>query len=275
MGFTTILGGYPLIPFFEGHIGKFVIVFFLYLFVTMFIRRRYQRSEYVLLAILLFPIAVSYGFLILDNPNIMLLAMLSTAAYYVGPLVGWAIAHRTRKAQVWVLSFVILVVVWFVVYGSSMLLHYDNYGSVYGNIDPMPVPETIVHYASQEDAVKLKSKEGLLIMDFWNNGCGVCFKKFPEFEQLYQSYQHRDDIQFYAVNVAIREGDEERARQTIAEWDYTFPNLLIKDKIFADKLGVELYPTLLIIRNDSIVYKGNLENISKFIQQYDKQNSKK
>src|SRR5690606_11453789 len=53
------------------------------------------------------------------------------------------------------------------------------------------------------DRVELLENK-MIILDFWTTNCGVCFKKFPDFERIMKKYDSNSNIVFYAVNMPIK-----------------------------------------------------------------------
>jgi hypothetical protein len=52
-----------------------------------------------------------------------------------------------------------------------------------------------------------------------------------------------------------------QAFAVLGKLNYSFPILMPSDKFFADKVGVEAYPTVLVIdKSGTVVFKGDLEN---------------
>lgn len=106
----------------------------------------------------------------------------------------------------------------------------------------------------------------IIVLDFWNTACGVCFKKFPEFEKLYLKYKDNPNIEFYSVNMPLKRDKFENVVSQVDKLNYKFPTLYCKtdSKVVEEKLKIDGYPTFLIIKNNRIRFDGFLnidENI--------------
>tara|TARA_B110000114_G_C14973758_1_gene349580 strand:- start:142 stop:915 length:774 start_codon:yes stop_codon:yes gene_type:complete len=110
----------------------------------------------------------------------------------------------------------------------------------------------------QSQIITLK-KDKIIVLDFWSTFCGVCYDKFPEFEALYQNYKHNPNIAFYAIHVSYKNDKFENVIKLLDEYNYQFPKIYALDsEEIKTKLGVKLFPSLMIIKNGEIVYKGAL-----------------
>ncbi len=263
--FTTFQGAYAILG---THTGKLVTVFFLYFLLTTYIQLRHRSDRYILLFILLFPPLALHGGVLLVEGYYPALSIPSTLAYFVGTFLGWIIAYQSKKIQSVTFAFSIVIVGWMYFRGYDLYLHYLNYGNLYGSMTPIHVSKNIIYKNEQSKTVTFPNDHSLIVLDVWNNGCGICYREFPKLEKLYKNYANRNDVKFYALNVALREDDIAKAKEITLAWDYTFPNLFLERKEYAGALGIQSYPTVLIIKNDSIVFKGDIDNVERVITKY-------
>ncbi len=105
------------------------------------------------------------------------------------------------------------------------------------------------------------------ILDFWNTGCGICFREFPKFEELYVKYQSNNDVAIYAVNVKLSRDKEGISFDIISEKGYSFPTLQYGQIEEAkDVFGVTVYPTVLVLdQTGAIVFRGDMEKAFSFV----------
>jgi len=106
-------------------------------------------------------------------------------------------------------------------------------------------------------------KDKIVVLDFWNSSCGVCFQTFPEFDKFYAAYRNRDDIAIYSVNLPIIGRDtEEKLTQTINKLTekYTFPILQADSSDYFKRFKMTGVPHLLVLdKKGEVVYNGNVE----------------
>jgi len=107
---------------------------------------------------------------------------------------------------------------------------------------------------------KVNFDKEVTVIDLWSTSCGVCFRKFPEFEKLKQEFEGNDNIQFYSANVPLKNDTHEKTLATIKRLNYDYETLFAeKFEMIRDSLGINGFPQLLIIKNDTIRYLGDME----------------
>lgn len=123
----------------------------------------------------------------------------------------------------------------------------------------------------QNEVVPLKTDKPIVLY-FWVNSCAVCYETFPKYDQLNQKYQNVSD--FYLINfVETSEASEtERYKQTavsrLKEKDiYTTSLFNVKsNRKTLQNYQVYAFPTILIIKDNRIVYVGNTLNLERAIE---------
>jgi thiol-disulfide isomerase/thioredoxin len=164
---------------------------------------------------------------------------------------GWLVKN---KSKLFGLIYGILIVFCFL-YG------FDNWNSYIRNynsrVNQQFPPIELVN--SNNTKVKLDTIQNkIIVLDFWTTSCGVCFKKFPDFEKVYLEYKNNPNIVFYSVNIPIRRDTLSKTKQLVKELGYKFPTLFANSNKIPNSLGFNLYPHLTIIKNGRIRYNGNL-----------------
>lgn len=103
--------------------------------------------------------------------------------------------------------------------------------------------------------VRINNK-GVIILDFWTTTCGICFKKFPKFDELNRQFGGSDNIKFYSVNVPVKDNEPfEKIVNTIEKYNYSFGNLFAtKRKRTEELLDIYAYPKLIILQNGKVSY---------------------
>ena len=116
-----------------------------------------------------------------------------------------------------------------------------------------------VSFVNKDKTPVILSKDKIIVLDFWSTFCGICYDKFPEFESLYHQYQNNPNIEFYTVHVSYRSDKFEKTIKLLDKYNYGFQKLYALDsKEMEEKLDVKLFPTLIIIKNNKIRYRGTL-----------------
>lgn len=136
------------------------------------------------------------------------------------------------------------------IYGFTNFRYYImNYNARQDNVSP------IMMFSNNEiriDTIKNK----VIILDYWTTSCGVCFKKFPEYEKLYLKYKENPNVVIYSVNIPVKRDTLGYAKQKIEKYNYKFPVLYSESDTIPKQLGFNTYPHLIILKNKKIRYNG-------------------
>lgn len=81
---------------------------------------------------------------------------------------------------------------------------------------------------------------------------------------LCEKYSTNSKLEFYSLNVRLNNSERYRAHKYVVNKNYCFDNLFINSKEDAKRIDVQGYPTILIIKNNEIVYNG-YPGLNKFI----------
>jgi thiol-disulfide isomerase/thioredoxin len=109
---------------------------------------------------------------------------------------------------------------------------------------------------STEDA-----KGKYIILDLWTTNCGICFKKFPVFEELYKKHKSEQTI-FGAVHLPTYRDTETKVSALISERispTYTFPVYRSQTDFYSYQslFNISGVPQVLVInKNSEVEYLG-------------------
>lgn len=150
--------------------------------------------------------------------------------------------------------------------GYGYWVHKLEYGTFSSYVN-RKLSTPIAGYDANGKYVNIGDLKGkVVVLDFWFTRCGVCFREFPQVQDLYNKYKNNPNFVFYAVNDPIHSDTIGQAVNTIREFNYSFPVLLPADKGLAVSLGIISYPTVMVIdRDNKILFEGELEGASKLI----------
>lgn len=167
---------------------------------------------------------------------------------------SWAWKKKIRLAYFTVLLF-------FVSYSvRPNTIHYFRNTDAFQN-KKMPA---ISFYALNNE--KINFDKEVTVIDLWSTSCGVCFEEFPIFEKLKQDFEGNDNIKFYSANVPLKNDTREKTLETIKRLNYDYETLFAeKFEMIRDSLGINGFPYLLIIKNDTIHYLGDMETSKKIV----------
>jgi len=218
--------------------------------ISVYLFRRYPRQQHLFISLLLvLPIILSLT--VVSIPKTFLLS--STYIIFIPVSCYLAfIFYKKEKLITMILSFILFVLISFI-YFPNQLLYWSNKQSR----DISDYTE-IVLLNKDQNTVRLDDSK-ITILDFWHTACVVCFEKFPDFEKSYLKFKDNPNIEFYSVNVPIRGNTHEKTVALVNKLDYKFPTLYTTSREEAEKNGLYEYPTIYIIKDGKITYKGPLE----------------
>jgi thiol-disulfide isomerase/thioredoxin len=110
-------------------------------------------------------------------------------------------------------------------------------------------------------------KDKIVVLDFWNNNCGICFQKFPQLKKLKDKYKNNDNISFYAIN-AYKSKEEIKIGQQLFDSLDNGINTYFLSKDKSESLRIQGFPTVLVIKNNKVIFRGSIEALSIFDKFY-------
>jgi len=154
--------------------------------------------------------------------------------------------------------------------GYDLWLHKLNFDTFTGMIAEK-YQSPIIFQNDERENISLDNLEGeYIVLDFWTSSCGVCFRKFPEVQRVYDKWRDNEQIQLYGVFCRYEKNEETPATGTkiLQERGYTFPSLSLDIKTpMLKELGVNSYPTVLIFNNKdrTLIFRGSIEYAEKLL----------
>lgn len=262
-GYITIGGvtGFPLSMLTGSALYFIFTIFLLYKF-----EGRAKRSG-ILLSILLgclimeIPIRIiGFKSSLVSLPDILFKAGAILSGYSV-----YVIRSRPYKAAVSLLSLALLI--WMTFRGYELWLQKLNFGTFTGRTEQV-VDHGILFQDADGGDVALGSFNGkYLLLDFWSSTCGVCIKKFPEVQKIYETYKNRPDVEVFSLFCRRRKGETARTGcDILLERGYSFPVMSIDGDTAQEKLGITGFPTILIFDpHGTLVFRGNLSQAERHL----------
>lgn len=112
------------------------------------------------------------------------------------------------------------------------------------------------------DTITLDYFEGkVLVLDFWNTTCGLCFQKFPQLEKLHKQFENDPNVLVLAVNSPLKRDPADKAKAVMEDLGYSFGNLYALDTETAADFDIHYFPVVLYAKSEAgnPYYKGSLE----------------
>lgn len=132
-------------------------------------------------------------------------------------------------------------------------IYYNSNNSSHIN-KPYPSP---LLYTKDLDQVKFE-EEKIIVLDFWTTSCKICYEKFPHLEKFIEKYEEKEEVEFYSVNVQTKSNSFEKTLKLVNSLNYKFKTIFALDNEEIEKqLEIKFYPTVIIIKNGKMRYKGS------------------
>ncbi|WP_282036971.1 peroxiredoxin family protein [Saccharicrinis aurantiacus] len=213
------------------------------------------------------------GFTILELP---VLLMNFQATIYALPdfltgILACILAYTVcnKKISVQLISFLggLVLALFMFFEGYNMFCNKIAYGSYTGKIETREGANNFSLLNKNGELLDTDALRGkYVVLDFWHSHCGMCFRLFPEFENLYRDFAQADNVVFYSVNRMLDSETNQTAFDIISDLGYTFNTLVAEpsNPIF-EILRVQTYPTLVILNPEGKhVFSGD----SKYARRY-------
>jgi thiol-disulfide isomerase/thioredoxin len=111
-----------------------------------------------------------------------------------------------------------------------------------------------------------------VVFDLWTTTCGVCFEKFPAYNQFYLKNAENKDLLIYAVHVPTSTDTPEKIQKTIQKQinqkGYKFPLLTLGNNrtVFEKNFNYKGYPQVIVIDKNGYVRYGGSLNLESYIK---------
>ncbi len=185
--------------------------------------------------------------------------------------------HHKGTAIASTISFGMILLLGKLLFMPNWILYSFNSNS--SRNEPLPTFSMLTLDSLQYDNASFEGK--VVVFDLWTTSCGVCFQKFPEFNNLYQEFSTNKDVKIFSVNLSTRVDTPEKIVETIESKikipGYKFPILLAQEsyEYYSQAFGFQGVPNAIVIdkkgrvrycgmtNNNNFIFVSNLETILK------------
>jgi thiol-disulfide isomerase/thioredoxin len=222
-------------------------------------RYRTELSAYLVLLAVLAGICIVQVPLRVPHFGRHLLSLPDFMIQVLAVLLGFT-ALRTRKSIGITASAAGLVFVLFMFfYGYTLWSHRLDFGSF-----KEEVMETVPAFRLTDTGGRVITNETfrdrIVVLDFWQTSCGICFKKFPLLQAKYEQYRNTRGVEIYAINIPVRRDSAGQAENTLRKLNYTFPQMI--GQLGDNPFRIRAFPTtLVLVHGNTIVYRGGIDGI--------------
>ncbi len=137
--------------------------------------------------------------------------------------------------------------------GMANWLNYFN-GRFIASYDYLPEFEIL----TSENKPFEFNDDKMYLLNIWSTSCGPCIEKFPDYEQLADTYKKDSLIEIVTLSLPVTKDYDKSLKFTEK---YTFKALLATQDESWQKLQTNKVPLYMVIgRNQKIVYTGTLNS---------------
>lgn len=177
-----------------------------------------------------------------------------------GLIVGW------RQRYITVVAFLLLLS-GYQGFLDRYVAQYSEFGNLSGYM-AQPLSGTVRLQNEVNNPIEPSIyKDKIVLMDFWNSHCAVCFQKFPHLQKLWNQYQSDPRILIQSVNIPWERDTPGQALRMIADRGYTFPVVLGTTGETDVQFGVQFYPTVILLKEGVIRFRGRLEDAEPVLEE--------
>lgn len=227
---------------------KSIVSILLYFSVSVPLCRKLENANHgwVVFATLgSIPFAV-YTFIHATNFKESIAALPSSFAFLLGLL--FAILWRTKLRKITIIiPAVIITPLYSILLTDQLILYSDSSEVITGESRDLSQMRCTDSTGKTVTADLLKHE--ILVMNFWNTGCGVCKREFPMFNEIITKYDNQPRVKIVSINVPLPRDSGGQAWEYVLTNKFSFPVYFISQQESLSKFGITSYPTLLLIRN--------------------------
>ena len=247
-----------LASFFNDILYRYLSNAIVYFVVPIFIFRKIDVNKkgkalliFLLPAIFTFSVSI-HAFINQDHLSTMPMSIIGIislfSAYYI---------HNSKRYIKYSSFFFLMILFSFYIY-CNWLIGSDE------NITNSKFTDELNLIDSENNAFSIEKNKGkVLVFDLWSSSCGICFKEFPEFEELYNKYKDDPKVELIVLNLPLKRDSTLNVRKMIEK--YSFKKLYSQNLKSWDLLDNNTVPKIIMLdKKGNVRFKGNM-NTNKFI----------
>ncbi|ULC59981.1 TlpA family protein disulfide reductase [Flaviramulus sp. BrNp1-15] len=247
-----------LIAIFSGAINwvfQFICVGILYFISTMLLfRNGFFKKKPLYAVVIIIPFLLIYGFVVIGR--LIQYNEVHTLPILIIPIIsvlfGYLFSFFNLKNSSKLIYAIIIIIIGYIGMPNWLNFAFDKENPI-----NEPFPELVLSDINQKP-FKLKGNK-VIILDLWSTSCGICIKKFPDFEKLMLDYKNDSEVEFYTLNLPLKRDSIRDITSYVSK--YKFQSLFAEKYDSWSKLNNETVPKILILnKNKNIVYKGRMND---------------
>lgn len=233
-----------------------LLLFFIF---TLLIYHRYNSSfrayRYFMNIMVTFLLVYCFKVLFLDSGNISDLAIPNIFCLALG---YWAGLLWIRQYKKWSVALLLAGLLIGTVYVTQFkyFSQFYSYRTVTGRVDEAIGTDSLVMTDRNGDTLRWEP-DVYYVMDFWHTSCYACFRKMPDFNAYHERNTYKN-VRYMLVNHPLNRDTLMMAFNILDEKGITVPGYTGTPNL-SSQLGVVTYPTIIVLHNNKILFRGNPE----------------
>lgn len=196
------------------------------------------------------------------NDTVSIIAWTSEVMALSGGWMALLFAHSKKAVFRTAIIVAAFTLSFLVVYHYKYIHYFNNFGT-FRYVRNIPVNPSLYTLSDEDGALMHFEKDKIYIIDFWYTDCGVCYQEFPQFDERAKRNTN-PDIKYVSINWPYKTDSENLAFEVLKRYNYSFTQWIGSSNIDT-AFGLTFYPTTIAFRNDTILYKGDLERLDDFL----------
>lgn len=262
---------YIIMGIFNSFNDYIIIIGFLSFLLYFYIIYKDEKINDIILFKIILSLIITHSILLLlsliikgfDKTNFI--SLLQTIPYILSAIVFSRLSKTKKISQkilILLTSFLIIVILnKYIPQIISQKIFFNNVnGEAKKEINISKIP--FLTFDNNSDKYFFE-KDKIIVLDFWNNNCGSCFKKFPKLNTFYNKNKSNKNLQIFSANVYKSESEIKKGNELLTRYNYDFKNIFISNK-YKNDFQIEAFPTVIVIKNNEIIFKGTIETLDNF-----------
>lgn len=237
-----------------------------YFILTLIVLRKWKNEFTQYFAALhiflgLFLFIFLYGYLINDKVSLS-----AWTNEIMGLFGAWSALLFYRSKQIISKATIVasaLLALSVLMYNYKYIKYFNSFGSFTYIRDIWVNPALYSITDKNKEKIQLE-RNTIYIIDFWHTACGYCFDGFPELDNRNKNNTN-PNIKYVSVNYPLKIDKENQAFERMEQYNYSFP-VWQGSALIDSAFGIRVFPTIVAYRNDTILYKGNMERLDDFLE---------
>lgn len=184
-------------------------------------------------------------------------------------LLGIIVAYLLlkKKLRIYGCLLFIVVSVYFGTYGRYVQQQWDDYicfGN-FGSIKEQSIDFEWNFEFRDKPQGKNSFKDTFLVLDFWNSSCAICLREMPKWDSL-AAINLNTPLLMIPVFIPRESEKKETAIGIFQRRKINNLEIALGSKKLAEQFSVMAYPTVFIIKNNKMLFKGTQEKAIDFLK---------